>query len=202
MRPAPSAPASIRRRLSVECPACRGIAIVEVLIAIVVFAFGMLALAGLQVNALKYQKSAWSRSGAAMLSSDIAERMRANMPGVLAGNYVLAGSYQNLSTNPPTASTCDPRTTRCTAAQMAQNDIAAWARLAGAEMPAGAGALTGTMADGFIVTVMWNDKNMRRADGSLESATQCSATPSQISQNCCPQNTPAGIRCINSVVRP
>lgn len=180
----------------------RGMAIIEVLIAIVVFAFGMLSLAGLQVAALKYQKSAWSRSGAAMLTTDIVERMRANMPAVLAGNYTLSGSYEAVKATPPAASSCDPRADACTAAQMAANDIAAWANLAASEMPAGAATLTGSMADGFLVTVMWNDKNMRLAGGGLEASPICSTTRSEISQSCCPGGTPNGIRCTNSVVRP
>lgn len=203
MRLAPSAPAFVSRRPPGKHLTSRGIAIVEVLIAIVVFAFGMLALAGLQVNALKFQKNAWSRSSAATLTSDISERMRANMPGVAAGNYVLAGSYLTRSATLPARSECNPRTTSCTAAQMAQYDIYSWGQLARSEMPAGAATLTGNTTDGFIVTLMWNDKNMRAADGvTLQSSEQCSVTPSLISQNCCPRDTPAGIRCINSVVRP
>ena len=54
-----------------------GFTLLEVLIAIVVVAFGLLGLAGLQVFALKNNQSASMRVAATNLTTDIVDRMKA-----------------------------------------------------------------------------------------------------------------------------
>ncbi|MGN6701862.1 MAG: type IV pilus modification protein PilV [Burkholderiaceae bacterium] len=178
----------------------RGVTMLEVLITILIFSFGLLAIAGLQLSALRYQKGAWARSSAAMMASDIAERMRGNLKGAQDGAYSLSGSYTALLASPPAASGCNPRISICTAAQIAQNDISDWFNQIGQELPAGAGTLNGSVGNGFLVRVMWLDKDAVDDQGNLLSASQCGASP--VTKNCCPAGTPAGIRCINTLFIP
>ena len=56
----------------------RGTTLIEIMVAIVVMAIGLLGLASLQVNALKHQKTASQRSEAVQAAYDLGERMRAN----------------------------------------------------------------------------------------------------------------------------
>ena len=59
----------------------------EVLVTILVIAFGLLGLAGLQAVSLKNNSTAYYRSQASMLSYDIIERMRVNRTAAMAGAY-------------------------------------------------------------------------------------------------------------------
>ena len=68
----------------------RGTSLIEVLVAVVVLAVGLLGVAGMQMSALRNNQSAYQRSVAAMLASSIAERMEANRTNAQAGAYNLA----------------------------------------------------------------------------------------------------------------
>ena len=55
-----------------------GFSMVEVLVALVIFAFGMLGLAGLQSKALTFSHVSLKRSQATALTDDVLDRMRAD----------------------------------------------------------------------------------------------------------------------------
>ena len=67
-----------------------GFTLIEVLIAMLVLAVGLLGLAGLQATSLKNNQSAYNRSQATQLAYDMADRMRANVAGV--ATYTNAGA--------------------------------------------------------------------------------------------------------------
>ena len=67
----------------------KGFTMLEVLIAIIIFSFGLLGLAGLQLVSLANNLSANSRSTATALAYDMADRMRANMQGAVAENSTM-----------------------------------------------------------------------------------------------------------------
>ena len=56
----------------------KGLSLIEVMIALAVFSFGLLALAALMASGLKYNTSALHRSYATNQAYDMADRMRAN----------------------------------------------------------------------------------------------------------------------------
>jgi type IV pilus assembly protein PilV len=68
-------------------PAARGFSLLEVLIALLVFSLGMLGMAGLLVVSVRANHSAFLRTQASFLAQSMADRMRANMPRVWAGDY-------------------------------------------------------------------------------------------------------------------
>ena len=59
-----------------------GTTLLEVVVTIVIISIGLLGLAGLQLNSMKFQKSASQRSEAVQSAYDLSERMRANGAGV------------------------------------------------------------------------------------------------------------------------
>jgi len=67
----------------------RGFTLVEVLIAVLVLAIGLLGLAGLQASSLRFNHDAQLRTQATFLAYDIADRMRANR--AQAANYETGG---------------------------------------------------------------------------------------------------------------
>jgi type IV pilus assembly protein PilV len=75
----------------------QGTSLLEVLIAIVVVALGLLGFAGLQVASLKSSNTAYYRSQATMLAYDVIDRMRVNRKAAVTDglyniNYGQAGT--------------------------------------------------------------------------------------------------------------
>jgi len=78
-----------------SCP--RGMTLIEVLVALLVLAIGLLGLAGLQLTGLKANHSAYLRSQATLLAQDITERMRVNRSAALNGSYDNCAAYPDCS---------------------------------------------------------------------------------------------------------
>ena len=131
-----------------------GFTLLEVLIALVIFSFGLLALAALMAKGLQYNTSALHRSYASMQAYDMADRMRANQIGITDNNY-------NLISGAGTDPACI--TTGCTAAQMAQYDGWAWNSTNAALLPSGSGSVT-TDGTTYTITVTWDDDRDGVAD--------------------------------------
>lgn len=130
-----------------------GVAMLEVLIAIVVISFGLLGVAGLQVTGLKNNQMSYARSIATFQAYDMADRMRANMAGVAAGSYdaITNSAYIDpLCANPPTASG------GCTPAQIATYDASAWHAANAALLPGGGGTVTKVAVAGSSVSAIFN----------------------------------------------
>lgn len=89
---------------------------IEVLIAVVVLAIGLLAGSKMQMLGLNYTQGAMMRSHATMAVNDIIDRMRVNPEGVALGSYDTFSSD-----SPPGAQACGAA--GCTAAQLAQHDL-------------------------------------------------------------------------------
>ncbi len=97
----------------------RGLTLIEVLIAVLVLAVGLLGIAGLQSAALSNNLISYQYTQASSLAQAMIERMRANRDGVLSGAYVLTAAAS------PPAAAVNCATSACTSAQQAQWDIAA-----------------------------------------------------------------------------
>jgi type IV pilus assembly protein PilV len=137
----------------------RGISMVEALVALVVIAVGMLGIAGLYLSSLQASRSAKLRSYAVELAGSIADRIRANRD---AGPAYSTDAYGG----EPAAQDCDAEK-RCTAAELAQDDLARWIEDIRATLP-GADAVSGTVAvtdrnrpesDNYVITVTWREAN-------------------------------------------
>ena len=101
-----------------------GFTLIEVLVAMVVMAIGMLGIAGMYVHSLQAGRTSQLRTQAVNLASDVADRIRANPQGGIA--YIGGGANQ----------TCDDATP-CSALDLASYDIWLWNQQRDAAMPAG-----------------------------------------------------------------
>ncbi len=131
----------------------KGFTLTEVLITVVIMAIGLLGLAGMQANSLKFNHSAYLRSQATNLAYDIVDRMRANRSAALAGAYDIAvgGALP-------------------TGTAIADTDLAQWKPALAAELPAGDGSVCRDV-DGnlpcsgggtyIIVSVQWDKSRVR-----------------------------------------
>jgi len=131
-----------------------GFTLIEVLIAMLVLAVGLLGLAGLQATSLKNNQSAYNRSQATQLAYDLADRMRANVAG-----------KTTYTTGTATATSACLTTTGCTKEAMAENDLKEWNDAISATLPSGAGTITVT-AGIYTITINWDDNR----DGSVNAS--------------------------------
>jgi len=126
-----------------------GFTIVEVLIAMVVVAVGLLGIAGLYVVTLRSGGSAISRMQAVNLAADIADRIRANRTAGLA----YAGGAAN--------NNCyGDGTVNCAPDQLAAHDLLVWRAQIGTALPAGAGTVAVVDAgplNTYTVTITWTE---------------------------------------------
>ena len=99
----------------------RGLSMIEILVTLTIVAFGLLGLLGLQARALSFQKDSFDRKAAAELVAQLAERMRANHLGFLAGSY--ATTFEAATATPGAVTTC---AAPCTSAQVAARDLDEW----------------------------------------------------------------------------
>lgn len=125
-----------------------GFTLIEVLVAVIILAIGLLGLAGIQTVGLKNNQSAYTRSQATQLAYDIADRMRANVAG--AATYTAIDPTAAASTE-----TCY-NATGCTPAQMAQSDLFAWNATLTNVLPGGSGTIA-VAGNVFTITITWDD---------------------------------------------
>ncbi len=95
-----------------------GFTLVEVLVTVVILAIGLLGLAGLQLNGLLHNTTAYERSQAIILAYDIIDRMRANRDNV--------ASYATALNVEPTSTNCFGAAADCSPAEIAAFDLNQW----------------------------------------------------------------------------
>jgi type IV pilus assembly protein PilV len=116
----------------------RGATLIEVLVAILVLSFGMLALGGMMAYGVQMPKLASLRATAANLAAGHIERIRANPSAFYNGDYAKPLSYDGTFNSIALADCTYPD---CTATTLAEMDTAATKRAVRLELPAG-GVLT------------------------------------------------------------
>lgn len=114
----------------------RGTSMIEVLVTIVILAFGLLGLAGMQMRVQSNEFESYQRAQALVMLSDMAERIKVNSAN--AANYVSANA---LGTG-TAAATCTAPTT---AAEMAAYDLCDWSNLLKGASEVKSGAKIGAM---------------------------------------------------------
>ncbi len=127
-----------------------GFTLLEVMVALVIFSIGLLGLAGLQSQSLRYNHSAYLQTQATYLAYDILDRMRANKDTAQAGGYNASLNTSGSNHN------CNDSTVSCGTTQMAQFDIFEWKNLLSNRLPAGNGSVAQS-GDVFTVTIQWDD---------------------------------------------
>lgn len=149
----------------------RGVTIIEVLVAMLILAVGLLGMASLQVRAVQDTSNASYRSIAIYYANDLADRMRAN-PGA---SYA-AHSTTDGATNAGTETTACSGAGGCTSAAMAANDYFEWERNMENALPAASGEVE-VNGDVYTITVSWTD---RVEQGATSTATSSVALNFQL----------------------
>jgi len=144
-----------------------GIGLIEVLVALLIISLGLLGFASLQVANLNVGDTAWSRSSATLLASDLLDRARINRIQYLAGAYDHA-----FGEAAPSATDC--RSNSCTPAQLSRFDLSQWLNQVSASLPGGQGQVsrdTSMSLSVLIVQVRWFDR-LEQSNQTLELRAQ------------------------------
>lgn len=140
-----------------------GFTMLEVLVALLVLAIGLLGLAGLMASSMRNNLSASHRTQATWMAYDIIDRMRANREGAVTGDYATPmGAGAVCSAAVP-------------AGTVSAQDIAAWKNQLACSLPAGNGSIdvnAGTRA--ATILIQWNDSrgNQGLANQTFKVETQ------------------------------
>lgn len=119
----------------------QGVTLVEVLIAVLVLSVGLLGVAAMQTTALSMNHSAYLRSQANNMAYDIIDRMRANRPAALEGEYT-----REIQAEPPAGS------------GVAATDVREWLSDLAATLPEGQGEIS-LSSRRLSVGVQWRDRD-------------------------------------------
>ena len=114
----------------------RGFTMIEVLIAVLVLAIGLLGMAHMQASGMRSTHGAYLRTQATFLAGDILDSMRANVTPARAGSYDVAFGGAG------------------TGGTVEGDDLIAWKAALAAALPAGDGQITTTGSD-VTVEVSW-----------------------------------------------
>jgi type IV pilus assembly protein PilV len=122
-----------RRSHHARAAAGRGFGLIEAMVSVLLLSLCALAYAALQVRGLSVNASAMWRSKAALLSYEMADRMRANRAGLTGGGY-------NALTTPTAVTDCGGASS-CAPARLALLDYYQWSIAAGVQLPGGSGVV-------------------------------------------------------------
>ena len=133
----------------------RGTTLIEVLVAILVTAIGVMGAAAVQLNAVKFNQTAKFRSTAVFLANDIADRLRANRAAALNGDYDIA-----MDDDAPSGTSIDVV------------DLSEWLGELALRMPSGDGE-GGRDDRRFTITIQWDESRLsdtrEAGSGNLQS---------------------------------
>ncbi|WP_372748276.1 type IV pilus modification protein PilV [Litorivivens sp.] len=127
----------------------RGATLIEVMVATFITALGVLGAASLQLNAIKFNHVANTRSHATLLAYDALDRMRANRTAAVGGRYNIT-----LFDKAPQSS------------DFIAQDLRDWREELAARLPSGTGSIT-VNGDTAVVVVQWDESRLnetREAD--------------------------------------
>lgn len=119
----------------------QGFTLIEVMVAVLVLAIGLLGLAGLQATAVRSNDSAFMRSQATILAYDMSDRLRANRQAALASLYDLCS--------------IDFSSAGCTGT--AKTDLKEWEDALERSLPSGVVGRITHAGNVFTITIEWDD---------------------------------------------
>jgi type IV pilus assembly protein PilV len=160
----------------------QGFSLLEVLVALVILSIGLIGVAAVQVNTMKFGQVSQQRSNASQQLMAITERMRSNIPGVLLGSYNLVGTYSALPTQVPAADpACKSPTGGCGPQQLARTDLNEWMAGLALVLPGGRAIINPpAAARPWQIVVMWEEKDLATSAGMRVACPAIVAAPATI----------------------
>jgi type IV pilus assembly protein PilV len=152
---------------------CSGFSLVETLVTLIIISVGLLGVVGMQVAGIKNNQSAYYRTQATILASDMADRLRFNSDR--AADY---NGFNTTSSNAAVPSAC-AGTLGCSDSNLVTMDKAEWTNLIKGTngivlLPNATGsiALVAGTTNRYTITVNWNETNWDTADKKTDVISQ------------------------------
>lgn len=135
----------------------RGFSLLEVLIALLIFSFGMLGLAALQAYSVKANQSAHFRSQATALANMALDSVRSNRAN-LVDYYTDPYAAKNCAAAPATS-------------PLAAHDLDTWRQQIACQLPDGRGAIAPISGNEVAICIRWNDERWKDVDDTAPAST-------------------------------
>ena len=152
-----------------------GFSLIEVLVALLVLSIGLLGLAMLQVQGMRFTNDSYQRTQATLLAYDLMDRMRANKVGADAGAYCLTTAAPanpcNTTVVPP-SNTCGDSGGCTTKEDLARYDLYKWYQLQASYLSStptstpsslareSVVTASGTAIWRYTITMRWNERDL------------------------------------------
>ncbi|MBX3657895.1 MAG: type IV pilus modification protein PilV [Ramlibacter sp.] len=135
----------------------RGLSLVEVLVALVIFAFALLGAAGLQISTLKSNQFTTASATAASLAREYGELMQSYPSSSVSSSSVTSSFFIDTSTmgTATAASACNGASTTCDPSQLLGAEIRDWSERVKVALPGGRAEVC-------------RDSDPRDSDGNLQ----------------------------------
>jgi type IV pilus assembly protein PilV len=158
----------------------KAFALIEVLIAIVIFSLSMIALLAVEMESIASAQSAGYRNIASSMAYNLADQMRANATAVSSNSYTatiaVGGSAGTKNSCRSVYYNTTGTASQCTSAQMAQDDLYNFALNLKSQIPnANAficrdssitdGSVSSSSCDGngnYVIKIFWNDSSNKK----------------------------------------
>ena len=183
----------------------RGAGLIEVLVAILILAIGLLGMAGMTAASIKYNQMSRMRGAGVLLVNDLAERARVNVLGFDAGSYDSPNNKKySFSTTLTNESGCsDLGANKCTAGDLATYDVNQWLKNIRARLPGGDAFIQTSVtkdARTMDIWLMWTEAT----ESTNTAANNANANTNNMSQTCpasvLPNGDTSGVRCMYFMV--
>ncbi len=140
-----------------------GASLLEVLVAILIMSFGLLAFAGLTAASQQYVKTAQFQAIAMQSASELGERMRGNVSGFQNGSYTKTTAYSDGAVEVP-----ECPASGCTASDRAAIELAQWLQELRLRLPGGDAFVQRDAANKLVtdIWILWIDPAIESVAGA------------------------------------
>ena len=139
-----------------------GFTLIEVLIAVLILAVGLLGTAALSLSSLQASQGASLRSQASALAADLAERIRANRDYAI-GSSNTNYEYDSQGTT-PTNPSCAASSSGCSGANQALRDLFEWQQSLDAALPDATAEVKKKAGNQYEIALTWSESGNGAAD--------------------------------------
>ncbi len=166
------------------CAQQSGMTLIEVLIAFVILAIGMLGIAGMLLISSKANNSSYAKQQAVQCIYDIFDKIRANNQTAINGSYNISNINSSGTPILPPAPAVMCNQSPCSSTQLAAYDTWYWLTYDVTRLPSGSGSISSAPAPGtggntlITVTVQWDDSLAQNLVGA--SSAPAAANPNYV----------------------
>lgn len=155
----------------------KAFSLIEAMVALIVFAIGMIGIAHMLLMSHQSNASSYMRQQAVQSAYNIIDRIRANRKTALNGNYTVSNLVSNGAPTIPNAPTTNCASSPCSTTQLAAYDTWDWLANNLTKLPNGCGSIATTASGSntlITVTIQWSDTPAQQVLGAT------AITPTQL----------------------